>query len=88
MSTVMCVRCASEGQRLAFQPFQNDLGARAYREICSACWGEWLRLQQQLINHYGLNLREPKSKQFLFENMDRFLFQGEQQVVQGEGPVG
>ena len=30
--------------------------------------------QQQLINHYGLNLREPKAKEFLFQNMEQFLF--------------
>ncbi len=35
---------------------------------------EWLRTQQQLINHYGLNLRDAQAKQFLFSNMDQFLF--------------
>jgi len=38
------------------------------------CWAEWLKTQQQLINHYGLNLREPKAKEFLFNNMEQFLF--------------
>jgi Fe-S cluster biosynthesis and repair protein YggX len=59
---------------MAFQPFQNDLGRRAYAEICGVCWGEWLKTQQQLINHYGLNLREPTAKEFLFNNMEQFLF--------------
>ena len=59
---------------MAFQPFQNDLGRRAYQEICGVCWGEWLKTQQQLINHYGLNLRESKAKEFLFNNMEQFLF--------------
>jgi Fe-S cluster biosynthesis and repair protein YggX len=31
-------------------------------------------MQQQLINHYGLNLRDPKAKEFLFRNMEQFLF--------------
>ena len=59
---------------MAFQPFQNDLGRRAFQEICGVCWAEWLKTQQQLINHYGLNLREPKAKEFLFSNMEQFLF--------------
>ena len=59
---------------MAFQPFQDDLGKRAFEEICSVCWAEWLKTQQQLINHYGLNLREPKAKEFLFQNMEQFLF--------------
>jgi len=38
------------------------------------CWAEWLKYQQQLINHYALNLREPKSKEFLLQQMEQFLF--------------
>ena len=60
---------------MAFQPFQNDLGRRAFESICGVCWGEWTKYQQQLINHYGLNLREPQAKEFLFRNMEQFLFE-------------
>jgi Fe-S cluster biosynthesis and repair protein YggX len=59
---------------MAFQPFPTDLGKRAFEQICGNCWGEWLKTQQQLINHYALNLRDPKSKEFLFSNMEQFLF--------------
>lgn len=61
---------------MPFRPFQNEIGLRAYQEICNVCWSDWLKHQQQLINHYGLNLRDPKAKEFLFENMEKFLFQG------------
>jgi Fe-S cluster biosynthesis and repair protein YggX len=74
MATLHCTRCGLDRERMAFQPFQNDLGRRAYEEICGVCWAEWLKTQQQLINHYGLNLREPKAKEFLFNNMEQFLF--------------
>jgi len=30
--------------------------------------------QRQLINHYGLNVREAQAKEFLFRNMEQFLF--------------
>ena len=60
---------------MAFQPFPSQLGRRVFEEICGVCWSEWLRYQQQLINHYGLNLRDPKSKDFLLQNMEQFLFQ-------------
>lgn len=59
---------------MAFQPFQNELGKRAFDQICGVCWGEWLKTQQQLINHYALNLRDPQAKEFLFRNMEQFLF--------------
>jgi Fe-S cluster biosynthesis and repair protein YggX len=74
MATIQCSRCGQVGERMAFQPFQNELGRRAFDEICGVCWGEWLKTQQQLINHYGLNLREPTAKEFLFNNMEQFLF--------------
>ena len=43
-------------------------------QICNVCWSEWLKLQQQLINHYGLNLREQRSKEFLFGELEKCLF--------------
>ena len=60
---------------MSFRPFQNELGKRAFDEICASCWAEWLKTQQQLINHYGLNVREQKSKEFLFKQMEVFLFE-------------
>ena len=74
MPTVTCTRCGLTRDRMPFQPFQNELGRRAYEEICAVCWSEWLKFQQQLINHYGLNLREPQAKEFLFGHMEKFLF--------------
>jgi len=59
---------------MAFQPFPTELGRRVYAQICGVCWADWLRTQQQLINHYALNLRDPQAKEFLFANMDQFLF--------------
>ncbi len=74
MATVHCARCGLDRDSMTFQPFQNDLGKRAFQEICNVCWGEWLKTQQQLINHYALNLREPQAKDFLFRHMEQFLF--------------
>ena len=56
------------------RPFQYVLGRRAFEVICNVCWSEWLKYQQQLINHYALNLREPKARQYLLDQMEQFLF--------------
>jgi Fe-S cluster biosynthesis and repair protein YggX len=74
MTTIKCTRCGQERDQMPFRPFQNELGLRVYEQICNVCWSEWLKTQQQLINHYALNLRDQKSKDFLFTNMDKFLF--------------
>jgi len=73
MATITCVRCKLERDQQAFPPFPNPTGQRLFQEICAVCWGEWLKLQQQLINHYALNLREAEARAFLLQQMDQFL---------------
>ncbi len=72
-----CVRCGStEGPPLGDPPFPTELGRRVAREICRGCWEDWKDRQMLLINHYGLNLREKRAREFLLENMEAFLFRG------------
>ncbi len=73
MASVSCTRCGQERPAQAFRPFPNALGDRLLREVCAVCWGEWLKYQQQLINHYALNLRDPKAKEFLLQQLEQFL---------------
>ena len=74
MPNLTCTRCHQTRESQAFAPFPNELGKRVFQEICAVCWAEWLKYQQQLINHYALNLREPKARQSLLEQMEQFLF--------------
>jgi Fe-S cluster biosynthesis and repair protein YggX len=80
MPTITCTRCGQERDQMTFRPFQNDLGLRAFEQICAGCWAEWLKTQQQLINHYSLNVRDPKAKDFLFQQMEQFLFAAKGEV--------
>jgi Fe-S cluster biosynthesis and repair protein YggX len=73
MAELTCARCGETREGLPFAPFNNELGARIHAEICGVCWQEWLRQQTMLINHYGLNLREPDAKTFLYEQTEAFL---------------
>jgi Fe-S cluster biosynthesis and repair protein YggX len=73
-TTIHCARCEQDRPPMAFRPFPNELGRRVYEQICGTCWADWLRTQQQLINHYGLNLRDTQAKEFLLKSMDQFLF--------------
>lgn len=74
MATVHCERCGQEGERQAFKPFPNEFGDRIFGTICKSCWAEWLKTQQQLINHYALIPHQPKAREFLLRNMEQFLF--------------
>ena len=60
-------------------PFPNELGERIAASICSVCWEEWKQRQMVIINHYGLNVREPKAREFLIANLRSHLF------AEGEG---
>jgi Fe-S cluster biosynthesis and repair protein YggX len=74
MVEITCTRCGKPGEQLPKPPLRNELGERIFASICKACWGEWLKYQTALINHHGLDVREPDTKQFLSANMDAYLF--------------
>lgn len=76
MSDIRCTRCGQTRAPVPYAPFNNDLGRRIHAEICQVCWAEWLRQQTMLINHYGLNVRDPDAKKLLTENTEKFLFGG------------
>lgn len=74
MPVLRCDRCHREAEQQAFKPFPNALGDRIFASICRDCWADWLKTQQQLINHYALIPHQPKSREFLLKNMQEFLF--------------
>lgn len=74
MADVKCTRCGQTRAGFERPPFPGAIGARIVAEICQQCWGEWLRQQTMLINHYGLNVLEPEARQFLTRNLEAFLF--------------
>jgi Fe-S cluster biosynthesis and repair protein YggX len=74
MADVTCTRCGQTREAMTRIPFPGELGQRLGREICQPCWGDWLKQQTMLINHYGLNVMDPQAREFLRRNMDAFFF--------------
>ena len=88
---IQCVRCGQTNPRIARPPLRNELGERIHASICQNCWSEWLRYQTALINHYGLDVREPQAREFLTANMEAFLFRtaGTEQIdTSRKGTIG
>jgi Fe-S cluster biosynthesis and repair protein YggX len=50
------------------------MGSRVHQGVCANCWQAWLQQQTALINHYGLNVRDPQARQFLTQQTEAFLF--------------
>ena len=76
MPDVTCSRCGQSRAGFEKPPIgvAAATGERIVREICQDCWGQWLRQQTMLINHYGLNLMDPQARTFLSRQRDAFLF--------------
>jgi Fe-S cluster biosynthesis and repair protein YggX len=74
MGNVTCARCGQTREGFERAPFPGAIGARVVESICRNCWGDWLKQQTMLINHYGLNVMDPQARQFLTRNMQAFLF--------------
>ena len=75
--TIRCRRCGKDAEPLAKPPFKNPLGERIVAEVCASCWKEWLQHQTLLINHYGLDPRDRRAREFLYEQIEQILFEGE-----------
>lgn len=71
---VNCEKLGKELEGLDRPTYPGDLGKRIYLNISKEAWGQWVQHQTMLINEYRLSPIEPKSRKFLEEEMDKFLF--------------
>ena len=74
--SIQCSRCGETTAPLPKAPFRNELGERILGQICGACWQEWLQHQTLLINHYGLDPRDKKAREFLYGQIEDVLLGG------------
>jgi Fe-S cluster biosynthesis and repair protein YggX len=89
--TITLVNCAKIGQELPAleqRPFPGELGERIYEHISKMAWETWQQQATLIINHYGLNMADPQSHEFLMEQMDEFFFGGAGQMPEGWAPQG
>jgi len=77
VDTIRCHRCQKDAPKLEKAPFRNPIGERVHEGICQACWGDWLEHQTVLINHHGLDPRDPKAREFLYAQIETVLLKGE-----------
>ena len=79
MADVHCTRCGQTREGFDRAPFPGAIGARILAGVCRECWGQWLKQQTMLINHYGLNVMDPQARAFLTKNMEAFFFKAGQE---------
>jgi Fe-S cluster biosynthesis and repair protein YggX len=74
--TVFCTYLQRDAEGLDRPPYPGELGQRIYASISKEAWGAWVRHQTMLMNEYRLTPIDPKARQFLVEEMEKFLFGG------------
>ncbi|MCO6412762.1 MAG: oxidative damage protection protein [Thiogranum sp.] len=71
---VKCVKLGREAEGLERITYPGALGKRIYENVSKEAWQQWMRQQTMLINEYRLSPIEPKARQFLEEQMEKFFF--------------
>ena len=76
MAKIFCKKYQQELDAMMLPPLPGEKGEELMQNYSQAAWNEWIKLQTMLINEYRLSLLDPKSKTFLLEEMEKFLFGG------------
>lgn len=71
---VHCVKLGREAEGLKMPPYPGELGKRIFAQVSQQAWQDWLQHQTMLINEYRLTPVEPKARQFLETEMEKFFF--------------
>ena len=72
--TVHCIKLRREAEGLAVPPYPGELGKRIYAHVSKEAWQQWLKHQTMLINENRLSPIDPKARQFLEKEMEKFFF--------------
>lgn len=86
MTVVECAKLGHELEALSKPPFPGELGERIYNEISKMAYEMWQEQATIIINHYGLNMADPRAHDFLFQQMEEFFFGGDAQMPEGWTP--
>ena len=74
MTIINCLKLKKESEALDYQPYPGDVGIKIMENISAEAWKMWMTHQTMLINEMRLTPVDPKSRKFLEEEMEKFLF--------------
>ena len=85
---VYCVKFGRELPGLDKPPVPGEIGQRIYENVSVQGWNLWKDQIIILINHYGLNMADPRAQAFLNEQMEEFFFGEGAQMPEDWEPPG
>ncbi len=74
MRMIHCAKLGIDAEGLDHPPYPGELGQRIFESISKPAWDQWLQHQTMLINEYRLSMMDPKAREMLSTEMERFLF--------------
>jgi Fe-S cluster biosynthesis and repair protein YggX len=83
---IHCVKLQKEAEGFTASPYPGELGQKIYAEVSKEAWQMWLKHQTILINEYRLSMLDPKAREFLRDEMKKFLFEGGSDIPTGYVP--
>jgi Fe-S cluster biosynthesis and repair protein YggX len=83
---IFCQKLQKDAEGLDYPPYPGDLGKKIYLSISKEAWQLWLARQTMFINEYRLNMLDPQARTFLATEMEKFLFENNDQPPAGYVP--
>lgn len=80
---VQCIKLGKEAEGLAVPTYPGDLGKRIFENVSKEAWAAWLKHQTILINEYRLSPIEPKAREYLEGEMEKYFFTDEESAAPG-----
>jgi Fe-S cluster biosynthesis and repair protein YggX len=80
---VQCAKLGKQAEGLERSPYPGELGKRIFDNISQEAWKLWMQHQTMLINEHRLSVIDPKAREYLEEQMVKFLFEGGEEKIEG-----
>ena len=71
---LFCSKLNEDAEGMSTPPFPGPLGEKIFNHVSKQAWKMWLDHQTMLINEYRLSLIDPKSREFLRSEMQKYFF--------------
>jgi len=84
--TVYCRKYKAELEGLDKPPYPGPKGQALFEQVSKRAWQEWQQHQTMLINEKHLNMRDAEARQFLQQEMEKFLSGEEFEQAEGYVP--
>ncbi|MEX3547831.1 MAG: oxidative damage protection protein [Burkholderia sp.] len=71
---IQCTKLGKAAEGLDFPPLPGELGKRIYEGVSKEAWQVWLKQQTMLINENRLNMADPRARQYLVKQAEKYFF--------------